>query len=41
MFFAWTVEDSRVETLWQQLRALTGAERRLLETVLIHNTALG
>jgi hypothetical protein len=25
------------ENLWQQLRALTGAERRLLEAVLIHD----
>ncbi|PYK21358.1 MAG: hypothetical protein DME56_04945 [Verrucomicrobia bacterium] len=31
MFLAWTVEVSGLKLFWQQLRALTGAERRLLK----------
>jgi hypothetical protein len=35
------MEDFRLKSLDSKLRALSGAERRVLGTVLIHNTAQG
>jgi hypothetical protein len=39
LFFAKQSRGCRVEILGSKLRALSGAERRLLDTVLIHNAA--
>jgi hypothetical protein len=35
------IEDAGLKLLGSKLRALSGAERRLLDTVLIHNTVPG
>ncbi|CEF49183.1 unnamed protein product [uncultured bacterium] len=35
------MEDFRLKFFGNKLRALSGAERRVLDTVLIHNTAQG